>query len=72
MAWYVLYKFSMIPGIVRPLVTESDQGRLPALGWNSWNAFGCDVNASAIMTAANQIVNLGLQDMGYEYVNSKI
>ncbi|KAJ5223303.1 hypothetical protein N7468_007845 [Penicillium chermesinum] len=51
------------------LVGEDGVGRLPALGWNSWNAFGCDINASAIMTAANQMVNLGLKDLGYEYVN---
>jgi alpha-galactosidase len=44
---------------------------LPALGWNSWNAFGCNVNASAILTAANDIVSLGLKDLGYEYVNSE-
>jgi hypothetical protein len=47
------------------------KGKLPALGWNSWNAFGCNVDETKIMTAANQIVNLGLKDSGYEYVNSE-
>jgi alpha-galactosidase len=47
------------------------QGRLPALGWNSWNAFACNVSEDKIMTAANEMVNLGLKDAGYEYVNSK-
>ena len=47
------------------------QGKLPALGWNSWNAFFCDIDARKIMTAANQVVNLGLKDAGYEYINSK-
>ncbi|KAJ5272357.1 hypothetical protein N7478_007482 [Penicillium angulare] len=51
------------------LVREDGVGRLPALGWNSWNAFACDVNATAILTAANEIVQLGLKDLGYEYVN---
>ncbi len=46
------------------------QGKLPALGWNSWNAFYCDINETAIMTAANKLVDLGLKDAGYEYVNS--
>ena len=41
------------------------------MGWNSWNAFNCDVNETKILTAANEIVNLGLKDAGYEYVNSK-
>jgi hypothetical protein len=48
------------------------QGKLPALGWNTWNAFGCNINETNILTAANQIVSLGLQDAGYEYVNSKL
>jgi hypothetical protein len=48
------------------------QGKLPALGWNTWNAFGCNINETNILTAANQIVKLGLKDAGYEYVNSKL
>ena len=47
------------------------EGKLPALGWNSWNAFGCNINETRIMAAAKQMVNLGLKDVGYEYVNSK-
>jgi alpha-galactosidase len=47
------------------------QGKLPALGWNSWNAFACNVSEEKIMTAANEMVNLGLKDAGYEYVNSE-
>ena len=43
-----------------------EQGKLPALGWNSWNTFECDVNETKILTAANQVVNLGLKDAGYE------
>jgi alpha-galactosidase len=44
---------------------------LPALGWNSWNAFSCDISEAKILTAANQMVSLGLKDAGYEYVNSE-
>ena len=51
-------------------LTET-KGRLPALGWNSWNAFFCDVDAAKIMTAANQVISLGLKDAGYEYIDSE-
>ncbi|KAE9370242.1 glycoside hydrolase family 27 protein [Stipitochalara longipes BDJ] len=51
------------------LVQKDGVGKLPALGWNSWNAFRCDVNEDKIMIAANEMVNLGLKDAGYEYVN---
>ncbi|KAF9499329.1 glycoside hydrolase [Pleurotus eryngii] len=44
-------------------------GRLPALGWNSWNAYRCDINENKTLAAANQFVSLGLKDVGYQYVN---
>jgi hypothetical protein len=51
-------------------LTET-KGKLPALGWNTWNAFFCDINSTKVMTAANQVVSLGLKDAGYEYINSE-
>ncbi|TVY38815.1 putative alpha-galactosidase B [Lachnellula occidentalis] len=51
------------------LVREDGVGKLPALGWNSWNAFSCGVDEDKIMTAANEIISLGLKDVGYNYVN---
>ncbi|KAF2104468.1 glycoside hydrolase [Rhizodiscina lignyota] len=59
-------------GLSRPstaLDTGSDIGRLPALGWNSWNAYHYDISQSKIITAAEKLVSLGLKDAGYEYVN---
>ncbi|KAI1201106.1 glycoside hydrolase family 27 protein [Nemania serpens] len=44
-------------------------GQLPALGWNSWNAYHCDINETLILDAANAMVKFGFQDAGYEYVN---
>jgi alpha-galactosidase len=41
----------------------------PPMGFNNWNAFGCDVSADLIMQTADAIVATGLQDAGYEYVN---
>lgn len=54
---------------VQALVQKHNVGKLPALGWNSWNAFYCNVNETKILTAANQMVSLGLKDSGYQYVN---
>eukprot|EP00475_Leptophrys_vorax_P036679 TRINITY_DN623_c0_g1_i1.p2 TRINITY_DN623_c0_g1~~TRINITY_DN623_c0_g1_i1.p2 ORF type:complete len:394 (+),score=119.44 TRINITY_DN623_c0_g1_i1:115-1182(+) len=39
------------------------------MGWNSWNKFGCNVSESLIKGVADRIVDLGLKDLGYEYVN---
>jgi hypothetical protein len=57
--------------IYRKEILIETKGKLPALGWNSWNAFFCDVNSAKVMTAANQMISLGLKDAGYEYVNSE-
>ena len=35
---------------------------------NSWNSFACNVNETVILDAAQQIVDLGFKDLGYEYV----
>lgn len=40
----------------------------PPMGWNSWNAFSCDVTEEDIRTAADQLVESGLRDAGYEYL----
>lgn len=42
---------------------------LPYMGWSSWNAYHIDINDSLIMTQADAIVEKGLRDLGYNYVN---
>lgn len=49
--------------------TDGTTGRLPAMGWNSWNNFGCNINASVFEATAQKMVDLGLKDAGYEYIN---
>ncbi|EFV12743.1 hypothetical protein HMPREF9336_02395 [Segniliparus rugosus ATCC BAA-974] len=44
---------------------------LPAtapLGWNSWNAYGCDIDEAKIRHAADALVSSGMRDAGYRYV----
>jgi alpha-galactosidase len=42
----------------------------PAMGYNTWNDFRCDgINAANIMAVADKMVELGLDKVGYEYVN---
>ncbi len=44
------------------------QGRLPAMGWNSWNAFGSRNTEELTQIMADRLVSLGLKELGYEYV----
>ncbi|KAI8618032.1 glycoside hydrolase superfamily [Chytriomyces sp. MP71] len=48
---------------------DNGVGRSPAMGWNSWNRYGCRVNEELIKQAADYLVDSGLHRLGYEYVN---
>jgi alpha-galactosidase len=41
----------------------------PPMGFNDWNAFGCDVNETLIKETADFFVSSGLKNAGYQYVN---
>ena len=41
----------------------------PPLGWNSWNCHYGMVNDGNLRAAADKLVELGLADLGYQYVN---
>ncbi len=40
----------------------------PPMGWNTWNTFGHDINEKLIREAADKIVELKLDKLGYNYV----
>lgn len=44
------------------------KGRLPAMGWNSWNAFGSGNTEALTKIMADKIVELGFDKLGYKYV----
>lgn len=41
---------------------------VPQMGWNNWNAFHCDVNASLLLTTAQDMIDYGLRDLGYNHI----
>lgn len=41
---------------------------VPQMGWNNWNAFHCDVNESLLLTTAQDMIDYGLRDLGYNYI----
>lgn len=41
----------------------------PPMGWNSWNTFGRNINESLIKEIADTLVESGLRDLGYVYLN---
>ncbi len=41
----------------------------PPMGWNDWNAYGCNVSESLVKQTADKLVSAGLAGAGYQYVN---
>ena len=49
---------------------DNGVGRLPAMGYNTWNDLRCDdVSAGAVRSIADAMVSLGLLELGYNYLN---
>jgi alpha-galactosidase len=65
----LLLTFLTAPLITTAIPGPGGVGKLPALGWNSWNAYGCDISEKSFLDAAQLIIDLGLKGAGYEYVN---
>ena len=51
----------------KPLLGKK-KNHLPAMGWNSWNAFGSGNTAELTKAMADKIVELELDKLGYQYV----
>jgi len=47
---------------------EKKKNHLPAMGWNSWNAFGSGNTEELTKKMADCMVELGLDKLGYSYV----
>lgn len=60
------YAFSSFAG--GKAFAEKKVGRLPAMGWNSWNAFGSGNTEALTKAMADKMVELGLDQLGYEYL----
>jgi alpha-galactosidase len=43
--------------------------RTPPMGWNDWNAYGCNVSEQLVEQTAQFMVTSGMKAAGYEYVN---
>ena len=43
--------------------------KTPTMGWSSWNTYRVNISDSLIMRQADALVELGLDKLGYRYVN---
>ena len=52
-----------------PLPKWEGLAETPQMGWNSWNKFATNLNEELIKATADKMVELGLVDAGYIYLN---
>ncbi|WP_026651640.1 alpha-galactosidase [Butyrivibrio proteoclasticus] len=50
------------------VISSKKKNHLPAMGWNSWNAFGSGNTEALTKVMADRFVELGLKDLGYEFI----
>ena len=50
------------------VLLNKKKGRLPTMGWNSWNAFGSKNSEALTKAIADALIELDLADLGYQYV----
>lgn len=48
---------------------SAQQIETPTMGWSSWNTFSVNISEDIIKGQADAMVNQGLKDVGYEYIN---
>jgi alpha-galactosidase len=60
---------ALLAGAAPARAIDDGQALTPPMGYNDWNAFGCNVSESLIKDTALAIHANGLQDAGYQYVN---
>lgn len=68
MARFGLLALGLLALISRAEALDNGVGRTPSMGWNSWNAFRCDINEARIREVADALVSSGLAAAGYRYV----
>ncbi|KIK46595.1 glycoside hydrolase family 27 protein [Suillus luteus UH-Slu-Lm8-n1] len=52
-----------------PAALDNRVAKLPVMGYNTWNAYHCDIDEDLILQTAQLMKSLGLADAGYSHVN---
>lgn len=54
---------------VQPVSAQKRNFLPPTMGWSSWNTFALNINEDVICGQADEMVKLGLDKVGYKYIN---
>src|SRR5690625_598224 len=67
----VLLLLIVVSMLTEPVQAQKFEGLAltPPMGWNSWNTFACDIDETLIREMADAMVDSGMRDAGYVYLN---
>jgi alpha-galactosidase len=65
----VIGGFALASLLASVAALDNGVARLPILGYNTWNAYQCNIDQDLVVTTAKLMKSLGLLDAGYHYVN---
>ena len=65
----MILKFLIPIFLLISLNSYAELALTPPMGWNSWNTFRCDIDEKLIKETADAMVESGMKDAGYEYIN---
>lgn len=63
----ILLVATVSPGTLA-LVQRDGVGRLPALGWSTWNAYGCDIDEAKVLSAAESMITHGFKVIAHHMI----
>ncbi|HOU53963.1 MAG TPA: NPCBM/NEW2 domain-containing protein [Myxococcota bacterium] len=64
-----LCTFGEFPALCPEDCPDDPLAATPPMGWNSWNRFACDIDEDLVLETAEAMVQSGLRDAGYRYLN---
>ena len=64
--WLLTLAFGLCSGAFAQHTTVFES---PVMGWSSWNTYRVHINDTLIIRQADAMVQKGLKDVGYSYVN---
>ncbi|KIN95079.1 glycoside hydrolase family 27 protein [Pisolithus tinctorius Marx 270] len=60
---------ALSPAVLIGAHASEGVAKLPVMGFNTWNAYHCNISEDIVIKNANLMISLGLADAGYNYVN---
>lgn len=68
-AIFASFNYRSVKAVDRELDLTEGVGKLPFMGYNTWNAYYCNINETIVLETAQYMKKYGLFDVGYNYVN---